>query len=304
MAHKYMFAICAVGVLFCVTLLSAADTGNPKMKELKILAIGNSFSESLKSFFPKVVSSVPGYAVVFENIHIGGCSMKTHWENIEKEESDPTFKYFKKWSYREKLQSRKWDIITIQQASYNSWDYETYLPYARKLYNYIKKWAPQAKIFIQQTWSYRPDNQRLAGWGFDRDEMYRRLDKAYMKIARELNVPLIPVGLAVQIALQTQPVKYKPFNPADYKYPALPDMSGSLIGNIEWSDDKKTLKGDTIHLNKRGQYLQACVWFSSLFDCNASKITYVPRGITAKDAVFLRKVAQQAVDQMKTRKEK
>ena len=47
--------------------------------------------------------------------------MQTHWNNIEKEEDNPEFKYFKKFSYRQKLAERKWDFVTIQQASDKSW---------------------------------------------------------------------------------------------------------------------------------------------------------------------------------------
>lgn len=69
----------------------------------------------------------------------------------------------------EMLSAAKWDIVTIQQASHFSWDVKTFRPFADALIdNYIRRLAPQAKVVVQETWSYTPWDGRLAKWGFER----------------------------------------------------------------------------------------------------------------------------------------
>ena len=280
---------------------SEGQSPAPAEKTLKVLSIGNSFSNSLSRYFKPVVESVPGCHLEWDQIYIGGCSMERHWSNIDREANDPSWRFFKTWSYKDKVQSKPWDVVSIQQASHFSWQPETYFPYAKNLYDFIKENAPTAEIVIQETWAYRPDDGRLNQWGITQDQMYEKLKAAYTEAAQKLGVRLIPVGDAVQLARQTQPGGYKPFKRAELVYPDLPDMNGFLCGNLRWEDKngKKTVNGDASHLNARGEYLQACVWFAFLFDRDANDVTYVPKGITESDAKFLRSVAQKAVEAVK-----
>ncbi|MDO5582023.1 MAG: DUF4886 domain-containing protein [Planctomycetia bacterium] len=289
-------------IMVSVVLLAASIRANADevkkekaVKELKVLSIGNSFSVCLSSYFKSVVESVPGCKLTWDHLTIGGCSLERHWENIVKEEADPSFRYFKKYSYKEKLKSQKWDIVSIQQASHFSWKPETFEPYAKNIVDFIKANAPQAEVVFQQTWAYRPDEPRLAKWGIDQKKMFEELTRAYGRAAQELNLRIIPVGLAVQIARDTFPGGYKPFKRTDFVYPDLPDMKCFLTGAIKWSPDKKTLSGDAFHLNDRGKYLQSCVWFAVLYDRDPCEITFVPQSITPEDAVFLRNAAKKAV---------
>ena len=52
---------------------------------------------------------------------------------------------------------------------------------------------------------------------------------------------------------------------------------------------------DLIHLNERGRYLQACVWFAFLFERSAEEIQFVPEMIANDDAAVMRKLADEAV---------
>ena len=283
--------------LLCAALFAGnvwAEEETPK-KELKILTIGNSFSQSLYACFPKAVESTGKCTVVLEDLNIGGCSLERHWSNIAKEEAEPGYHFFPKYTYREKLQSRAWDVVTIQQVSNSSWQPDTFEPYAENIVAFVRKYAPAAKIYIQQTWAYRPDDGRLAGWKITQREMYEKLTAAYGGLAEKLNLEIIPVGDAVQTARETQPGGYHPFQRSEFTYPDLPKMDGFLCGNILWNDEHTALKGDAFHLNLRGQYLQACVWYAKLYGMPAAEITYVPDGITPEDAAFLRETAQKAV---------
>ena len=286
-------------------LESDADKSTTSQEKIvRVLSIGNSFSNSLSRYFKPVVESVPGCHLEWDQICIGGCSLERHWNNVDRESKEPSWRFFEKWSYKDKIQSRPWDVVTIQQASHFSWKPETYFPFAKNLYDFIKENAPKAEVVFQQTWSYRPDDSRLKQWGIDQNQMYQKLKAAYAEAAEKLGVGIIPVGDAVHLARQTQPGGYKTFDRSELVYPNLPDMNGFLCGNLRWDDKngKKTLAGDAFHLNRRGEYLQACVWFAFIFDRDANEVQFVPEGMTLSDAKFLRACAQQAVNAIKNKR--
>ena len=275
-------------------------------QELKILTIGNSFTDSLTAYFKEVVESA-GCVLTFDRANHGGCELRRHWSYMEFEERDLTVKMYQEPRVKSRtiLQREKWDIVSIQQASHESWDMDTYQPYANNICAHIRKYAPQAEIVIQQTWSYRADDPRLmpgGAWGFDQDGMYDRLTAAYQKLASEQKLRIIPTGYAVQLARKEQPFHFRNYDPAlleTLHWPDLPPQAGSLVGRIFWhknTDGKLRIGRDTIHLNERGQYLQACVWFAFLYGRKTSEITYVPPVIDDSDAAFLRGIAQKAVD--------
>jgi hypothetical protein len=57
-----------------------------------------------------------------------------------------------KVSLKEALLNKKWDVVTIQQVSNESFNYSTYQPYLNELMEYVRKYAPGAKIGVHQTW--------------------------------------------------------------------------------------------------------------------------------------------------------
>ena len=58
---------------------------------------------------------------------------------------------------------------------------------------------------------------------------------------------------------------------------------------------------DRFHLNRRGQYLQALVWYGLLFDKPVANVTFKPGELSQDDADFLKRVAQQAIDRRQRR---
>ena len=273
---------------------------------LRILTIGNSFTDSLTFCFADVVHSA-GCGLVFERANHGGCELRRHWSYIDFEERDNVARMYQepRVKLRDILQRESWDVVTIQQASHESWNPDTYQPYASNICAHVKKYAPQAEVVLQQTWAYRADDPRImpgGAWGFDQTGMYERLTDAYRKLASELNLRIIPAGYAVQLARKEQPLHFENYDPAlleSFHWPDLPHQAGSLVGRMWWfKDGNGILKigRDTIHLNPRGQYLQACVWFAFLYGRPVSEITFVPDVIGDADAAFLRGIAQKAVD--------
>ena len=270
---------------------------------LNVLTIGNSFTDSLSVYFQYVVESVPGCKLHFERANHGGCELHRHWSYIANEEADNVYRMYQNYSFkmRELLVKEPWDIVTIQQASHFSWLPETYQPFAGNICDYIRKYAPQAKIVIQQTWAYRADDPRFAPqgvWNFadynyahkfgitlpqgtmslTQTAMYEALTKAYRQLADDLQLPIIPTGYAVQLSRAAEQQRFQNY-PVELlstlRWPDLPPQSGDVVGQIWWKKNTVTgeleLGRDTIHLNRRGEYLQACVWFAALYERNTQK---------------------------------
>ncbi len=269
---------------------------------MKLLTIGNSFTWSLRSCFPPVCESA-GVELDLEFANHGGCELSEHWAYVCAEENEPECRMYQDYAYklREVLAKKPWDVVTIQQASHLSWDYDTFLPYADLLIGYVRKHAPGAEIVIQQTWSYREDAPRLAEWGFPSAEMHRRLTEAYRKLAEHTGLRMISTGAAVDLARREQPVKFENYDPAlldRLRWPDLPPQAGALVGKCFWRKNaagELELVRDTIHLNLRGEYLQACVWFGFLFGRDPREITYVPPEVSDSDASFLRDAASHSL---------
>lgn len=274
---------------------------------MNILTIGNSFTDSLALYFPAAVQSAR-CDLHFERANFGGCELARHWSYIEAEERDVRCRIYQGGrKLRSILELRAWDVVTIQQASHDSWRPETFQPWAGNIIAYVKKHAPQAEVVIQQTWAYRADHPQLlpgSEWGISQDEMYERLTANYTKLARDYKLRIIPSGYAVQLTRRNSERKFANYDPAlidTLAWPDLPPQAGDVVGQCSWRKNPDTgelyLNRDLIHLNPRGQYLQACVWFAMLYGKKVSKIRLVPDELANSDVKFLQETAQQAVDE-------
>ena len=292
--------------VFCLSslVLSAALAGCSTSKEqeergTKVLMIGNSFSICLLQHLPQVAAD-RGVELDLASLYIGGCSLKRHWENVEKD-GDEDFRPYKfgrnrfgkytqgKANVCEALRMAKWDIVTIQQASHESWRPESYHPFGDKLIAKIRELAPQAKIVVQETWSYTPWDPRLAQWKMDQDEMYEKLHAAYGAFAKEKGLSVIPFGTAVQEWRRRLPVKY-----------AENSFGGDVVGGgnqderdhfKRGADGKWVPNCDVFHLGRRGTYFQALVWAKSLFGVDLTDLKYKPDFVSDSDAKLMREIA-------------
>ena len=196
--------------------------------------------------------------------------------------------------------------MTIQQASPSSWRAETYQPYADNIIAAVRKLAPTAEIVIQQTWSYNAAHRQLnpknpKGWKIDQTVMYEKLTANYLDLAKKHNLRVIPSGDAVQLfrkAMGDKLIAIEPRNISGLQKPAVP-KTNDVAGNFSWKKDKKTGKEnlfcDYIHLNHRGRYLQALVWYAELFGKDPAKNKFVPKDISADEIALFKKCAAEAV---------
>ena len=283
-------------------LAASALTLGAAPRELKVLTIGNSFSWSVFKTLPAIVKADPECRLLLVAANIGGCTLERHWKEHLKSEKDPShLPYSKKYTLRQLLTKEKWDIVTIQQASYASWKAPSFHPYAENLMGLVRELAPTAEIVIQQTWSYNAAAPHFASWGIDSATMYRLLTENYRALAEQHKLRVIPAGYAVDLfrrSLGDKLVSREPADPSQLQEPAVP-RTNDVVGNFRWQEDKKTgkrlLRQDLIHLNPRGQYLQSLVWYAVLFGRDPEQSAYVPEGISAEEIALFKQYAKKAV---------
>jgi len=306
--------ILAIGSLVFAPSLFAQDAAQEKVadrqvKTVRLLTIGNSFSQNATKYLGKLVDSA-GHKLIHHHPAVGGSTMQLHWDKAMRHEADPKDKaglYSGGKSLKDELVAEPWDIITIQQASIRSHDVNTYRPYARQLHDYIKKHAPKSELVVHQTWAYRVDDPRFSvkspkrGEPATQAEMYEGLSKAYRTIAAELGIRRIPVGDALYLADTNTDWGFrqdKSFDPKTAKHPALPDQTHSLHVGWKWSvakDGKQALRIDGHHANTAGEYLGACVFYEFLYGESPVGNKYIAPGIDLEYAKFLQETAHAAV---------
>ena len=175
---------------------------------MNILSIGNSFSKDAQRYLHEIAKA-DGVELTCFNLFIGGCPLSRHYRNMLSEERAYTLEINGHStgflvSLKEALLNRNWDVVTVQQASPESTDYETYQPYLNELVAYVRRCVPKAKILVHQTWAYEQGSQRMhEDFGFpDQRDMFLALQEAYAKAVQDINADgMIPSGEVFQALL-------------------------------------------------------------------------------------------------------
>ncbi len=213
-------------------------------KTLKVLAIGNSFSNNTTKYLYDVAKAQGATDIAIGRLYISGCSLQAHVSNAES--NAPAYEYSKNtdgnWNSINSatllyaLQDEDWDIITLQQNSGNSGKADTFNPSLELLIDYVNKnkTNPNARLVWNMTWAYQTGSTQsgFAGYNNDQMTMYKAiLDAVQTTIIPNKNIAgVIPVGTAVQNART------------------------SFIGD--------NLTKDTYHLNDLGCVLGAYAWYT------------------------------------------
>ena len=299
---KMLFLSFAVAAfLGCKTAVE--PEGDPS--HVKVLMIGNSFSISCLDHLPQVAADC-GKRLDLGSLYIGGCSLERHMTNVVAELKDVKAKGAYRYDRVTDLGPRvirrderltdvlsrvKWDVVTIQQASHLSWKKESYHPWGDDLVKTVRRLAPQAKIVVQETWSYTPFDARFAQWKITADEMDARLADAYAAFAGAYGFETIRMGRAVAAWRKRLPVKYGEHS-----------FGGDVVGgrNQKPEDQFKrnadlswSVNSDTFHLNEKGEYLQALVWAAKLLGADLAGLTSHPAYVTDDEASLMRQIAHE-----------
>ena len=206
----------------------------------KILAISNSFGQDGHRYLYNVCRSA-GETVKVVTLYIGGCSLQRHHRNMLSEARAYALEvngqqtgFFV--SLKEALLSDEWDIVTLQQVSSLSGDYESYEPFLTELSAYVKKLAPKAKQYIYAVWGWSDEkiaNTQTVSYASSK-EMYAADHAAYKKAALTIS--------------------------ADGYIPATSAMEKlySKIGNAAYRDGYHASFGV-------GRYMLSLVWYMTVF---------------------------------------
>lgn len=288
--------------LILVFILTIAGQLNAQ-QTLRVLLIGNSFSQNASRFLPQIAKE-GGVDLVFGHAEMGGCSLKRHWDSVLVNNADTTKgKAYGGKSLRQLLSTQKWDVVTMQQYSLLSGDENTYQPYAQYLLDLVKQYQPNVKVLIHQTWAYRADAKSFGKINGeerakDQQEMWQKSRAAYHKLAAALGgLTLIPSGDAFYRVSTDQQWSFKKdlsYTPENATYPELPNQQNSIHAGYFWNAKKK-LEFDPNHANEAGCYLAGLVWYKILLGKDPSKITFKPEKVPNEFASFLRKTASETV---------
>lgn len=186
---------------------------------LKILAIGNSFTDDALVNVPTILRKMN-----INNVSIGYCSttgasLSDQYDNLINKKYITSLVFAKsmldKWKITNNvtlsdiLSSTDWDIIVFQQNSFNSGDYSTYQPYLNSLLNEIYPYLiKKEKVVIgwHMTWAYANNSQALANSKYSNDQitMYNSIVESTKKVKGDSNIQLIiPSGTAIQNLRET-----------------------------------------------------------------------------------------------------
>lgn len=262
--------------LFFCSLIMAVAASAAQRDTVKILAIGNSFSEDAVEEHLSDLARAEGLDVIICNMYIGGCSIERHVRNLRGNIADYRYRKIdpqgkmtevKGYALETVLAEEDWDYVSVQQSSPYSGLPESYvlLP---ELVNYVRERVPSdAVIMFHQTWAYSPDSSHKDFVNYDRNQMkmYEAIVATVMQEAPKVDISLvIPSGTAIQ--------------------------------NARTSHLGTDLTRDGYHLSRPlGRYIAACTWLEAVLGVNPVGNSYCPDGMSAEDCRTAQKAAHKAV---------
>ena len=249
-----------------------------KPKPLKVLAIGNSYSDDALEYLYNIAHA-HGDSIVIGNMYIGGASLEMHAANSENDAA--TYRYTKivggvktnrsSTTLLHAIKDETWDVITLQQASTFSGEYATYSPYLQTLVNYVKANATNEdmELGFHLTWAWAQEYlNRISQNKYSRNQqsMYDAIIAAVLVHTASVGINfIIPSGTAIQ------------------------NGRTSILGD--------TFNRDGTHLNYTyGRYTAALTWYGKLFGKSVLKTSYMPVGTNSWEAEIAQYAAQAAIE--------
>ena len=157
---KRLITVIAIALLCLLPNAVNAKTDNV----IKILAIGNSFSEDAIEQHFHELAEAEGINVIVCNMFIGGCNLQRHLDNALNDK--PVYSYRKIGLDGKKVVTKNvtlsfaladetWDYVSFQQQSGRSGLYETWSESLPALVDYVKPRLPrEVVLMLHQTWAY------------------------------------------------------------------------------------------------------------------------------------------------------
>ncbi|MGM9739066.1 MAG: DUF4886 domain-containing protein [Candidatus Cryptobacteroides sp.] len=250
----------AVAVM-AATLVSLSCTFAAQKDTLRILSIGNSFSDDAVEWYLHDIAKADGKVMIIGNMYIAGCPLERHLDNSRTGAKDYSYRKIGADGVRsitpgycleDALADEKWDVVTMQQSSPISGQYSSWEASLPGLYAYLKAHVAEGTRFaIHQTWAYEQTSTHKGFVNYDKDQMkmYNAIVDAVDRAADLIGVGIvIPVGTAVQNART------------------------SFLGDH--------LTRDGYHLSPTiGRFIASCTWYCKLTGNTLKHNTFRPENI-------------------------
>jgi hypothetical protein len=221
----------------------------PRIGPPRVLFVGNSFTykNDLPAMFD-ALARAGGHAVEVDQAAPPG------WLLAQHAASHTTLS---------KIARLSWDYVILQEASFtpcDARDRDTLMYPAARLLDARIRAVGATPVFFT-TWGWR--GGRPARGLADFDAMQACLTSAYMTIAKELDDPVAPVGIAWQTALKQDPTL-------------------------------ELFQSDDYHPTVTGSYLAACVFYAMIYRQRPEGLPYTA-GLDTETARLLQRVATDTV---------
>lgn len=245
---------------------------------LRILAIGNSFSQDAVEQYLYELFAASGRKVIIGNLYIGGCSLERHYNNISNDAAayeyrkvvDGVKTNVKGVKISTVLAEEPWDYISLQQASGLSGKYETCSPYLPEILNYVRARSKyDVKLIWHSTWAYSEDSNHADFPKYNKNQM--TMFNAIIDVAQKV------------------------MGNSSYAFDLLVP-AGTAIQNGRTSSLGDAFNRDGYHLEVTyGRYTAACTWFEAISGISAEDAAWAPSTVNAEKAAIARAAAHYAV---------
>ncbi len=263
---------------FLLIIVAFAFSFGVSARDIKVLAIGNSFSVDVVEQNLHELAKAEGTTLVIGNLYIGGCGLQKHLSNLRKEKEAYSYRKVDehgektttpKVSIQQALADEKWDYVMVQQVSGFGGVYASFGRCLPEMMTILRDLTPyKPKFIIMQTWAYQgnSDHQSFSIYNYDQMTMYKALVESYDKV----------------------------FNDKQYGFHAIVPNGTAIQNGRTVFGDKLTCDG--YHLDKRvGRYIGACTMCEVVLGKSVVGNKYRPSDITEKEALLAQKAAHAAV---------
>lgn len=245
---------------------------------LKILAIGNSFSQDAIEQYLHELGAESGTPMIIGNLYIGGASLDLHWENVQNDAAAYAYRKIgldgqkintPSTAISTALNDENWDYISFQQVSGQSGQFESFEGPLPKLVEYVKdnNNSQETTYILHQTWAYSTTSEHpnFSNYDSDQELMYESVVDAVRRAQNMANLAcVIPAGTAIQNARNT-------FLEKDFTR-------------------------DGYHLSlELGRYIAASTWFEALTGNNVVGYKFAPEGLSKIEVEIAQRAAHAAV---------
>ena len=244
-------------------------------KVVRVLAIGNSFSQDGVEQYLYELAEAQGDSLIIGNAYIGGCSIDRHYENLLTGKAEYEYRKVvggirsnkRKVDLQRIIRDEQWDIISLQQASHYSGLPKTFANLAQ-LKRLVQSYTTNLHVeFVwHMTWAYAEDynSKNFQAYDNSQHKMYTAIVRTMQNVLPAVGIKrVIPSGTAIQLA------RYR-------------------LGD--------TLNRDGFHLSLTiGRYTAACTWCEFLTGRIVDGNKYWPETMTQEDAETCQLAAHEAM---------